>query len=190
MKAWLILIALGLLVGFVVLGSLGSDRDAPIVLETTQGPAFEVHVVKPWLSRPLGGLLPEEVFDLPPSVLRFGHASPGARIVSAGVDHLELGADGWQLHIEADGQGRVLPGTRIVFPLDLSEQVRSLRCRPADQAFGQLRATRRPGANVLDGEFLVGFSDCEDARTGEALGFPPGALTVRGRFAGLPLDAP
>jgi hypothetical protein len=190
-----IAIALAVLGCLAVLFVLGSRPDAPVVVsvsDPSRGPSFEVQVVRPRMNRPLFGILGRELeAKLQGSAERFDHTSRGAAIGSVGHDRLELGADGWDLSIEADGEGRIAPATRLVFPW--GDQAR-LRCRPAEPAVGYLRTTPRPGSGELDGSFLVELTACENARTGKAvdwpparpLGLPPAPLTVRGSFEGLP----
>jgi hypothetical protein len=195
MKTSLIIIALAVvacLAGLVWLGSRPDDPDETAgesVLDTSRGPAFEVHVVVPRGGLPLGGILPDwlvKKYDLTPRELRFDHTSPGAKIGSVGHDRLELSADGWELFIETDGEGRVAPGTHLVFPLGLGGRRLRLNCRPADRATGFLRTTTRAGSDELDGRFLVELATCKNAESGKTTNWPPAALTVRGSFAGLP----
>jgi hypothetical protein len=155
---------------------------------TSGGPSFEVRVEKPRLARPLGGILPAklEARLFGGGELRFGHASGGAQVGRVGRDRVELRADGWELIVEADGEGGIAPGTRLVFPILLAERQRTLRCRPADSAMGYLHAAERAGSGELDGSFVVELAACENAETGRAIEWPPAPLTVRGSFAGLP----
>jgi hypothetical protein len=128
--------------------------------------------------------------------LRFNHTSRGAHVGSVGHDRLELRADGWDLLIETDGEGRVAPGTRLVFPIEMAEVQRTLRCRPADRATGYLHANTRAGSDVLDGSFLVELANCVNAATGKIIdteaggnpgqAWPSEPLTLRGSFKGLP----
>jgi hypothetical protein len=149
------------------------------------------------MDRFLGGILPTRLEEkLIGGALRFNHASRGARIGSVGQNRVELFADGWDLLIETDGEGRVAPGTRLVFPMEMAEVQRTLRCRPADPAVGYLRTTPRAGSGEvdgrLDGTFLVEFAKCENAETGKILdteaggnpgdAWPSSPLTLRGRF--------
>jgi hypothetical protein len=119
-----------LLAGLIVLGLRRDEPVATNVSDTSRGPSFEVNVVRPFLARPLFGLLPG-------SELRFDHSSRGAKIGSVGHDRLELSADGWDLFIETDGKGGITPGTRLVFPIALGGRQVTLRCRPADPASGR-----------------------------------------------------
>jgi hypothetical protein len=182
MKIWLIIIALALLACLIVLRSRPDEPVAASVSDTSRGPSFEVHVVKPLSARPLFGLFGL----LPDGELRFDHTSRGAEIGSVGHDRLELSADGWDLFIEIDGEGRVAPGTRLVFPLELGGRQVKLRCRPADHGIGDLHTTTRAGSDELGGRFLVEFATCENAESGKAIEWPPAPLTVRGSFEGLP----
>lgn len=195
----LIIIALALLAGLAGLVWRGSRPDEPFsgsISGTSGGPSFEVNVEKPRMDRFLGGILPTKLeAKLLGGELRFDHASRGAKIGSAGPDRLELSADGWDLLIETDGEGRVAPGTRLVFPIEIAEKQWTLRCRPADSANGYLHATTRAGSDVLDGGFLVELARCEDAKTGKILdteaggnpgdAWPSAPLTLRGNFHSL-----
>ena len=193
MKASLIIIPLVLLVCLVWLVSRPDEPVTPSVPGTSRSPSFEVHVEKPRLARFLFGILPikleAKLFGNGGYLeTAFNHTRRGARIGSVGHDRLELSADGWNLFIEIDGKGRVAPGTRLVFPIELAERQRTLRCRPADEAVGYLHTTMRAGSDALDGRFLVELATCENAETGQVIEWPPAPLTVRGRFEGLPRD--
>ncbi len=191
MKTSLIIIALALLACLVWLVSRPDEPVTPSVSDTSRGPSFEVHVEKPRLNRFLFGILPTKLeaklFGNGGYLeTAFDHASRGAKIGSVGHDRLELSADGWDLLIEIDGEGGVAPGTRLVFPIELAEKQRTLRCRPADRATGYLRTTTRAGSDELDGRFLVELATCENAETGKAIEWPSAPLTVRGSFESLP----
>ena len=189
MKTSLIVsIALALLACLAWLVSRPDGPDAAIVPGTSQGTSFEVQVEKPRLARPFGGIFPAKIEArlFGGGELRFGHASRGAEVGSAGPDRLELRADGWDLVVEADGEGRIAAGTRLVFPILLAERQRTLSCRPADRPSGYLHAAARAGSDVLDGRFLVELAACENAETGKVIEWPPAPLIVRGSFEGLP----
>lgn len=184
----LVVVALALL---ACLAWLVSPPDVPVgasVSGTSRGPSFDVRVVKPRLARPLFGLIPEALFKSTDygGQQRFDHTSRGAEIGSVGHDRLELRAEGWHLSVEIDGEGRVAPGTHLVFPLELAGRQRSLRCRPAERAVGYLRTAKRADSDVLDGSFLVELAACKNDESGKAIGWPPSPLTVRGSFEGLP----
>jgi hypothetical protein len=191
MKASLIIIAVALVACLACLVWLVSRPDEPAesVRDASGGPSFEVRIIVPRSGLPLGGILPDSLvkkLDGTPRELRFDHTSRGAQIGSVGHDRAELRADGWNLIIETDGEGRVTPGTHLVFPLGLGGRQVRLHCRPADRATGYLSTTTRPGSDELDGRFLVELATCEIAETGEAIDWPPAPLTVRGSFGGLP----
>jgi hypothetical protein len=184
-RTWPILIALALLACLVVIGSRPDEPVAASISETSRSPSFEVRVVKPLLARPLFGLL--GLFGLLPSGDQgFDHASRGAAIGRIGHDRLELSAEGWDLSLEIDGEGRVAPGTRLVFPADLGGRQVKLRCRPAERGIGYLRTTTRAGSDELGGRFLVKLATCENVASGKALEWPPAPLTVLGSFDRLP----
>jgi hypothetical protein len=194
-KTSLIIAVVALLACLVVLVVIVSRRDQPVaanVLDTSRGPAFEVRVVVPRSGLPLGGILPDSLvrkLDGTPREQRFDHTSRGAQIVSVGHDRLELKADGWDLFIETDGEGRVGTGTRLVFPLALGGRQLRLSCQPVDQASGYLSTTKRAGADELVGRFLVELATCTNAESGKAIEWPPAPLTVSGSFVGQPHDS-
>lgn len=196
-RSLIIITALALLACLVWIVSRPDKPDASSVSDTSRGPSFEVHVEKPRMDRFLGGILPTKIeAKLLGGELRFDHASRGARVGSVRQDRLELYADGWDLLIETDGEGRVAPGTRLLFPIEIAEKLYTLRCRPAEQAVGYLHADTRAGSDVLDGRFLVELAACVNAETGKILdteaggspgdAWPSSPLTLRGSFAGLP----
>ena len=197
-KASLIIIAAALLACVVWLISRPGEPDEASVPHTSRGASFEVRVEKPRMDRFLGGILPTRLEEklIGGGELRFNQASRGAQVGSVTHDRLELRADGWDLLIETDGEARISKGTRLVFPIEIAEVRRTLRCRPADAANGYLRATTRAGSDVLDGSFLVELANCENAETGKIIdteaggnpgqAWPSSPLTLRGSFAGLP----
>lgn len=196
-KTALIVIALAFVACLVWLVLRTDEPDAPSVSDTSRVQSFEVHVEKPRMDRFLGGILPTKIeAKLLGGELRFDQASRGAQVGNVGHDRLELRADGWHLLIEIDGEGRVAPGTNLVFPIEIAEKQYKLRCRPADRATGYLHAKTREGSGDLDGRFLVELANCVNAETGKILdteaggnpgdAWPSSPLTLRGNFAGLP----
>jgi hypothetical protein len=175
MKTSLLIIALALLACLVWLGSRPDEPDEPVGAsgsETSQGPSFAVRVVMPRAALPLGGILPDWLvarMDGTPRELGFDHASRGAESGGVGHDRLELRADGWDLFIETDSEGRVTSGTRLVFPLGLGGRQVRLHCRPAERATGYLRTTTRAGSDQFDGRFLVELATCKNAGSGKAM---------------------
>jgi hypothetical protein len=192
MKTWVIIIVLTLVIclaGLVWLGLRPDERIGESVSDTSRGPSFEVRVIVPHGGLPLGGILPDwfvRKHDLTPRELKFDYTSPGAQIVNVGPDRLEFRADGWDLFIETDGEGRVAPGTHLVFPTGLGGRQVRLNCRPADRATGYLSTTTRAGSDELGGRFLVELATCKNAESGKTTNWPPAPLTIRGSFAGLP----
>jgi len=185
-KISLIILALALLAGLVWFGTRPDEADEPVeasASDTSRVPSFKVDVARPFSARPLFGLLsPFTEGDL-----RFDHTSRGAQVGSVEQDRLELRADGWELLVETDSEGRVAPGTHLVFPIELGGRQVRLRCRPADRAKGYLRTTTRAGSDeLLDGRFLVELATCENVESGKGIEWPPSPLTVRGSFKGLP----
>jgi hypothetical protein len=201
-KISLIIVAVALLACLVWLISRPDEPTAANGSGTPGVPSFEVHVEKPRMDRFLFGILPTRLEEklVGDGELRFNQASRGAKIGSVGHNRLELGADGWELLIETDGEGRVTPGTRLVFPMEMAEVQRTLRCRPADTAVGYLQAATRANSDVLDGRFLLELAACVNAETGKILdteaggspgdAWPSTPLTLRGSFNGLPHKRP
>ncbi|HEV7902600.1 MAG TPA: hypothetical protein VGO96_02070 [Pyrinomonadaceae bacterium] len=203
-KTSLLIIALALLACLVWLVWLVLRPDEPYAATgsgTSRGQSFEVRVEKPRMDRFLGGILPTKIeAKLLGGELRFDQASRGAQVGSVRPDRLELRAEGWELFIEIDGEGRIAPGTRLVFPIEIAEKLWTLRCRPADRPTGYLRTATRAGSDVLDGNFLVELARCEDAGTGKIIdteaggnpgdAWPSSPLTLRGSFNGLPQVRP
>jgi len=199
MKTALILLGLVLLAGLVVVGVRSQGPDAGIAasepvtasgaetLQASPGPSFEVRVIRPRTALPLGGILPARLFGVLP--LQFDDASPGAGVGSVGLDHLSLLADGWDLLIQTDGEGRVAAGTRLVFSLHLAERDQNLRCWPGEPAEGYLHTTPEAGGALLGGELLVKLVTCENLETGKTINWPPAPLTVTGSFGRLPISA-
>ena len=207
LKASLIVIGLALLAClacFVWLVSRPDDPNEPFGASIPGAPgvpSFEVRVEKPRMDRFLFGILPTKLeAKLLGGELRFDHKSPGAQVGSVGHERIELRADGWDLLIETDGEGRIAPATRLVFPIEIAEVRRTLRCRPAERATGYLRAATRADSGALDGNFLVELANCVNAETGKIIdteaganpgdAWPQSPLTLRGSFAGLPQGRP
>ena len=148
---------------------------------SSDGPAFVVQVIRPRIGLPLGGLLPPQVFGLE-GHLGFDSESPGASVGSVEMGRLELRAEGWELILVTDDDGRVDPRTRVVFDLVFEGQSRRVRARPGEPPVGTRTtvALDRPGE--ISGSFDVELAACEDADTGEPLGWPPQPLRLHGSF--------
>lgn len=203
-KTSLIVISIALIACVACLIWLVTQPDEPATSSasgTFQGPSFVVTVEKPRMDRFLFGILPIKLEGkLLGGDLRFDHASRGARAGSVGNNRVELFAEGWDLLIETDSEGKVASGTRLVFPIEIAEKQWTLRCQPSDPANGYLHATTRAGSGEVDGRFLVELARCEDEKTGEILDTEAGAdpgdawpsqpLTLRGSFQGLTANRP
>ena len=199
-KASLIIIVLALVAGLACLVWFVSRPEEPDkpdeavaenVLANSGSSSFEVRVIVPRMGRPLGGILPDSLvrkLDGTPSELRFDHTSPGARIASAGNNRVELKADGWDLLIETNGEGRVTSGTYLTFPMPLGGRQVTLSCRPSDRASGYIRAAAREGSGKIDGwlsgSFDIELASCKNAASGKTTDWPPSPLKVRGNFVG------
>jgi hypothetical protein len=145
-----IIIALALLLACIIALRLRRDKPVgPSVSETSRligGPAFEVQVELPAFN---SGRAPWEIpgvifgYDHGP---RFDQASPGSEVGKIAPHHLELSADGWELLIETDGEGRLAQETHIAFPVKLGGRPLNFNCRPADLTIGYLHTTARTGS--------------------------------------------
>ncbi|MCG8456999.1 MAG: hypothetical protein MI919_12020 [Holophagales bacterium] len=191
-SSW-ILLPLGLLAGFafIVCFSLivyRPDRPvATIVPGSSSGPAFVAQIIRPRLGLPVGGIVPPQLFGLE-AHLGFDSKSAGASIGSVGPRRLELGADGWDLVLVLDADGRVTSGTEVVFELLFEEHLRRLRCRPGDPTIGTLDTAALADPDELSGSFHIELARCEHADTGRPLGWPTKPLVLHGSFDRLPLS--
>lgn len=213
MKPRLIALTLGalavLVVSVVIRSSNALIDDAPQPSTArSETPSFEVRVVKSRMSRPVFGILPSHLFD-EPGVFTFDDASPGAALGSVGPERVELRADGWDLTVAADIEGRVAPETYLVFSLHLGGKDQTLRCRPGESGQGPVDRVRealgfaaRPREETeapdfgnltteltpagIRGRFRVELAVCENATTRQRINWPPGPLTVVGAFRGGP----
>jgi hypothetical protein len=116
--------------------------------------------------------------------LRLRQTSPGAKVAVVTPEGLELSADGgWDLVIESDGKGRVLEGTRLIFPISYGGGSHIFSCRHADSNVGYFNVTER--GDKLDGTFLLRLTQCKNfVSKKNTSGLPP--FVVRGNFKGLP----
>jgi hypothetical protein len=161
-----------------------SRLDAPVALTASAGPAFAVQIWKPVMSgRPIWDS-PAAMFGLSDREMRFDQTTPGARIGRISGHHLELDADGWQVIVKTNDDGRIAGGTTAMFPLDPANIKRGARCSVEERATGgYLRTAPHSGTNEIDGEFRVDFTDCIYVNTGRGSGWL--SLVVRGSFARL-----
>lgn len=182
-----LLAALVVFVGFSLV-MYRPDRALPsLVPGSSSGPAFTVQVIRPRSALPLGGLLPPSLFGLD-GRLEFDSTSAGASSGSVGPRRLELSAEGWQLVLVLDAQGRVSPETQVVFPLEFQERPRRVRCWPGDPVVGTFSSTTLEESGELSGRFDIELPRCEDAQTGKPLGWPQSPLLLHGSFDRLALS--
>jgi len=188
-----ILIPLGLLASLAALILFSfvvyqPDRPvATIVPGSSSGPTFVAQIIRPRLGLPLGGILPPQLFGLE-GHLGFESTSAGASIGRVGPEHLEFGADDWDLVIDLDTDGRVTAETQVVFKLLFEERLRTVRCRPDDPAIGTFSRTALAGSDELSGSFSIELAHSEDADTGKPLNWPSEPLVLHGSFDRLPLS--
>lgn len=197
MKTFLVVVVLAALGGVVALFLLGSKSEVSslsVRSDNAEPLRFEVEVLRPRTARPLLGMLPNRLEErLRDGPELFDHTSPGARTGTVRRDHLELRAKGWHLTLLVNDDGKVTSDSRLAFPFAVGGRRIPLRCRPAEPAVGALQFLSKPDSDVLTGTFQLQLHACENARTGEAVdwpparpfGLPPAPLTVRGSFQGL-----
>ena len=186
-----VLIVAGLILLLACLQLLRSRQTKPIDASGSQtsqsmpGPSFEVQVEKPLLNR-APWEIPAAILGSRDRELSIDQTSPGAKIVSVAPERLELRADGgWDILIETDGEGRVAPATRVVFPIELGGRHVKLYCRAADRPVGYFHRSARADADQLDGSFFIEVPNCKNAESGKTVAWPSRPLKVRGSFAGL-----
>jgi len=189
------LLLLGTVAAFVLalsflFGVYRPDRPvATIAPGSSSGPSFVVQIIRPRLGLPLGGLLPPQLFRQD-AHLGFASTSAGAAVGSVGPGRIELAAGGWNLVLVNDASGRVTAETEVVFEFMFEDRLRRVRCRPGDPVVGELTMTSPAGPGELSGNFDIELAHCEDAGTGESLGWPPGPLVLHGSFDRLALGSP
>jgi hypothetical protein len=188
-KKLLIIIGLALLVGAFLLLVLKwrSNQINTLSLAGAPDGSFVMQVEKPILSLRAPWEVPRAVFGDRDPDLRLRQTSPGARLGVVTPERLELSADGgWDLVIESDGKGRVLEGTRLIFPISYGGGNHKFSCRHADSKIGYFNTTAR--GDRLDGTFLLRLTQCKNVVSGKnTSGLPP--FPVRGNFKGLPQSA-
>ena len=189
-KLLVIVIALVLLLGCIVALILRRDQPVgPSMAEASRligGPAFEVQVEMPAFN---SGRSPWEIpgvilgYDRGP---RFDQASPGAQVGKIAPDHIELSAaNGWDILIETDREGRLAQVTHVAFPVKLGSRPLKFNCRPTDPSVGYLHTTTRPGSDEIEGSFQLEVAICKNVVSGKTAAWPYQPLKVRGNFAGL-----
>lgn len=184
-KIFVIVIALGL-IGVVLLLVLKWRSNQMNTLSLAGAPdgSFVMQVEKPILSLRAPWEVPRAVFGDRDPDLRLRQTSPGAKLSVVTPERLELtAAGGWDLLIESDGKGRVLEGTRLIFPISYGGGSHIFSCQHADSNVGYFNTTAR--GDKLDGNFLLRLTKCKNfVSKKNTSGLPP--FPVRGNFKGLP----
>jgi hypothetical protein len=186
-KKLLIIMGLALLAGIVILLFLKwrSNQINTLSLAGAPDGSFVMQVEKPILSLRAPWEVPRAVFGDRDPDLRLKQTSPGMKLGAVTPQRFELTADGgWDLVIESDGKGRLLEGTRLIFPISYGGGHHTFSCRHADSNVGYFNVTAR--GDKLDGSFLLRVLQCKNVVSGKnTSGLPP--FPVRGNFKGLPL---
>jgi hypothetical protein len=187
-KILLIIVGLTLLLAVLLLMlRRRTEQSLNRSVTSAQDGTFLVQVERPAFSgRPIWEV-PRAILGDGDRDLRFDDMTPGAKVEYVGPTGLEVSADGgWALVIVSDDQGRVLPGTHLIFTLSLPRRdPLKLNCRPADPAVGHFNATARVASDRFDGDFLLKLPACQNAVSRKnTAGLP--TFTVRGGFKGLP----
>lgn len=95
---------------------------------------------------------------------------------------LDFSAEDGVLKLTFDNDGNVTPKTELVFELMFEDRLRTVSCRPGDPAVGSVTIIQLPNSREVSGHFDLELSHCEDAETGESLGWPPSPFILRGSF--------
>jgi hypothetical protein len=183
-----LLLILGLVLLLVAFLSLflrwRSNRINTLSLAGAPDGSFVMQVEKPILSLRAPWEVPRAVFGDRDPDLRLRQTSPGAKLGVVTPERFELtAAGGWDLVIESDGKGRVLEGTRLIFPISYGGGSHIFSCQHADSNVGYFNTTAR--GDKLDGNFLLRLTQCKNfVSKKNTSGLPP--FPVRGNFKGLP----
>ena len=184
-KKLLIILGLALLLGAFLLLFLRwrSNQINTLSLAGAPDGSFVMQIEKPILSLRAPWEVPRAVFGDRDPDLRLRQNSPGVKFGAVTPERLELTADGgWDLIIESDGKGRVLEGTRMIFPMAFGGSNHTFSCRHADSNVGYFNTTAR--GDKLDGTFLLRLTQCKNVVSKKnTSGLPP--FPVRGNFKGL-----
>ena len=187
-KVLIVIVALVLLLAVLVLiiGRRRHQLNTVSVADARDG-SFVMQVEKPLFSLRAPWEVPRAIFGDRDSDLRISNMSPGVQLGSVTPKRFELSADGgWDLVIESDGEGRVLEGTRLVFPISFGGGQFKFNCRHIDSKTGHFTTT--PRGDKLDGDFLLQLTQCKNVKSGKnASGLP--LFPVRGSFKGLSRSA-
>ncbi len=182
-----LLVVLAVLVGFSLVVFRPDRPVANIVAGSSSGPTFVVQIIRPRLGLPLGGILPPKWFGLDAD-LGFESTSAGATVGRCTPGRLEFSADDWSLVLVVDADGRVTAESEVVFELVFEERFRKVRCRPSGLAADTFETVTLAESGELSGSFDIELARCEDANTGEPLGWPTKPLVLHGSFDRLPME--
>src|ERR1043165_5843829 len=171
----ILLIIVGLAILLAVLFLLLRRPNQPGAVNVAGAPdgSLVMQVEKPLFSLRAPWELPRAIFGNKDPELRITQASPGLHLGTVTPQRLELTADGgWDLLIEADGQGQLNEGTRLVFPISFGGGTFIFNCRHADRSVGYYKITQR--GDKLDGDFLLRVTQCKNTKSGKnTSGLPP-----------------
>ena len=164
------------------------DRPVPAIIPgSSSGPAFVVQVIRPRLGLPLGGLVPPQLLGLDAD-LGFDSESDGAEVLRVAPGLIRLSARDWELKLVFDDNGGIMSDTEVVFDLVFEDNVRRVRCHPANPAIGSLILVATGQSGEISGHFDIELPDCVDAETGASLNWPSTALILHGSFDRLPQE--
>ena len=158
---------------------------ATIVPGTSAEPSFVVQVIRPREGLPLGGLLPPQLFGVD-AELGFDSESVDSSYTLEN-EILKLSGGNWELRLVYDAVGQIQPESEIVFDLNFEDQTRRVRCKPGNPPVGTFERSEF-APDEFSGNFTIQLSICEDAETGQSLGWPPKPLILQGSFDRLPTD--
>lgn len=181
--AWLFLLLLASIAILTGLALVVHRPDRPVAAiepGSSSGPAFVVQIIRPRLGLPVGGVLPPAFFGQE-AHLGFDSGSADASI-AVSPQRLELGAEGWDVVIAHNAEGRIGSETEAVFHLLFEEELRRVRCRTDDPAVGTFNTGTIADSGELSGTFDIELAHCEDAETEKPLGWPPAPLILHGSF--------
>lgn len=179
-RAFWLLLGIFLLV-FFTMSLYRPDRDIPMIVPGSSGEStFNVQIIRPREGLPLGGLLPPQYFGADADL---GFDSTG-EAASYNIENnlLELRGDDWEVRLIFDNDGQIDSESEIFLNIKFRDQVRRVRCSPGDSVVGVVELIDLEGSNELSGRFELELPICDDAETGNPLGWPPKPFVLRGSF--------
>lgn len=184
---WWVLVFVVVVVSLILMSMNLYRPDAPIatiVPGSSPAPSFVVQIIRPREGLPVGGLLPPQLFGID-AELEFDSDSIDPYF--ALHNHLlELTGGNWELRLVCDAEGQIQSESEIVFDLNFEDQMRRVRCKPGNLPVGTFQKIEIT-PNEFSGDFEIELPICEDAETGQSLGWPPKPLLLRGSFDRLPM---